>query len=315
MTTAVKRISQELVHRAHPREILVSPPSRGAEHRYHATTVTTDISPYYLDHHGRHRLDVLLMTEACRQAAISAAHRYEGLPLGVAAFFNSIDVRLSNVDMLANSSKELMITTSMEEMKLRGDGSPKQIVYSQEAVVTGSDKPVLSSRMAVQGVAEGRYPDLRAYQRNGSAAPTTASMRATFRRHQDTVEPDRVGRTQTSNVVLAGLRRTADGATAILDADLANVSLFDHDYDHYPAMVLIEAGRQLALACTERPVDWIISGCRAEFPGFAELDTQTVVVARQHGDQVEVVCRQNDVVVTEMWFELASMVAPMVGQS
>ncbi|MEU3726610.1 AfsA-related hotdog domain-containing protein [Streptomyces sp. NPDC031705] len=309
MTTAVQRISQELVHRANPREILVSPPSWDAEHRYHTMTVTTDISPYYLDHHGRHRLDLLLMTEACRQAAMSAAHRYEGLPLDVAAFFNTIDVRLSNVGTLMNSSGELLITTSIEEMKLRGDGSPKQIVYSQQAVVTGSDKPVLSSRMAVQGVAEGRYPDLRAYQRGGLAAPTTASMRATFQRHQDTAEPERVGRTQTANVVLAGLRRTADGATAILDADLANVSLFDHDYDHYPAMVLIEAGRQLALACTDRAVNWIISGCRAEFPGFAELDTPTAVVARQYGNHVEVVCRQNDLVVTRMWFELTSMVS------
>ncbi|WP_426365082.1 AfsA-related hotdog domain-containing protein [Streptomyces sp. E-08] len=310
MTTAVERTSQELVHRAHPREILVSPPNWDAEHRYQTTTVTTDISTYYLDHHGRHRLDLLLMTEACRQAAISAAHRFEGLPLGVAAFFNSIDVRLSDVDELVNSTEELVITTSMDEMRLRGDGSPKQIVYSQEAVVAGSDRPVLNARMAVQGVAKGRYPDLRAYQRNGSAAPTTASMRATFRRHRDMAEPERVGRTQTANVVLAGLRGTADGATALLDADLANASLFDHDYDHYPAMVLIEAGRQLALACTERAVDWIISGCRAEFPGFAELDTPTVVAARRYGDNVEVQARQNDVVVTRMWFELTSMARP-----
>ncbi|MFD9646217.1 AfsA-related hotdog domain-containing protein, partial [Streptomyces sp. NPDC059082] len=201
MTTAVERTSRELVHRAHPREILVSPPSWDAEHRYQTTTVTTDISTYYLDHHGRHRLDLLLMTEACRQAAISAAHRFEGLPLGVAAFFNSIDVRLSDVDVLLNSTGELVITTSMDEMRLRGDGSPKQIVYSQEAVVAGSDRPVLHARMAVQGVAQGRYPDLRAYQRNGSAAPTTAALRATFRRHRDMAEPERVGRTQTANVV------------------------------------------------------------------------------------------------------------------
>ncbi|MFD8703242.1 AfsA-related hotdog domain-containing protein [Kitasatospora sp. NPDC059648] len=307
MTTAVNRITQELVHRANPREILVSPPSWGAEHRYRTTTVTTDISSYYLDHHGRHRLDLLLMTEACRQAAISAAHRFEGVPLGVAAFFNSIDIRLGNVDTLVNSTKELVITTSMEQMRLRADGSPKQIVYSQEAVVSGSNEPVLNSRMAVQGVPKGRYADLRAYQRNGSAAPTTATMRAAFRRHRDIAEPARVGRTQTANVVLAALERTADGATALLDADLANTSLFDHDYDHYPAMVLIEAGRQLALACTDRPVDWIISGCRAEFPGFAELDTRTTVGARRSGNHVEVSCRQDDRVVTGMWFELTSM--------
>ncbi|MCG8917194.1 hypothetical protein L6E12_15515 [Actinokineospora sp. PR83] len=307
MTTSTIRTSQDLVHRANPREILVSPPSRGAGRRYHSTTVTTDISPYYLDHPARHRLDLLLMTEACRQAALSAAHLFEGLPLGVAAFFNFIDVRLSNVDELVNSASELLITTTVQEMKLRGDGSPKQIVYSQEAAVAGSDTTVLRARMAVQGVTKGRYEDLRAYQRNGSAAPSTADLRATARRHDDLTEPDRVGRTQTANVVLAGLRHTDSGATAILDADLGNASLFDHDYDHYPAMVLIEAGRQLALASTGRAVDWVITGCHAEFPQFAELDTQTVLVARRDGDQVEVRCRQDGLVVTDMRFELTPM--------
>ncbi|MGH3860533.1 AfsA-related hotdog domain-containing protein [Actinokineospora sp.] len=307
MTTLAIRTSQDLVHRANPREILVSPPRRDTERRYRSMTVTTDISPYYLDHPARHRLDLLLMTEACRQAALSAAHKFEGLPLGVAVFFNSIDVRISNVSELLKSARELTITTTMQQMKLRNDGSPKQIEYSQVAVLAGSDTPVVRSKMAVQGVSKGRYSDLRAYQRNGSAAPSTAGMRTDFRRHRDLTAPERVGRTQIANVVLAGLRIDDGGATAMLDADLSNASLFDHDYDHYPAMVLIEAGRQLALAGTRRPVDWIVSGFHAEFPQFAELDTPTVLVARQHQDRVEVRCLQNDLVVTDMCFELTSM--------
>jgi hypothetical protein len=162
--------------------------------------------------------------------------------------------------------------------------------------------------MAVQGLPKGRYPELRAYQRGGSPAPTTAGLRSggaprTARTALGT--PEGVGRAQADNVVIAGMRSEAGALVADLAPDFANASLFDHDYDHFPAMVLIEAGRQLALAGTGDPAGHLVTGVRAGFEHFAELDLPIRLVARQGERRVEVDCLQGDLPVTRMSFALA----------
>ncbi|MDQ3786240.1 MAG: hypothetical protein M3422_03235, partial [Actinomycetota bacterium] len=90
MTTAY-RASRELIHRANDREVLVSAPWRAADGTYQCTTVTTDLSAYYLDHPAGHRSDLVLVTEACRQAALGVTHRFEGLSHDIAFFINTIE--------------------------------------------------------------------------------------------------------------------------------------------------------------------------------------------------------------------------------
>ncbi|WP_328537737.1 AfsA-related hotdog domain-containing protein [Streptomyces sp. NBC_00344] len=312
MTTAVTmtntRVRRDLVHRANEAEILVSPPWRAAEGEYGSTTVTTGISPYYLDHVGTRRLDVLLLIEAGRQAALSAAHEFEGLSSDIAFFFNSIDVAITDPAALASGEGELTIETAFDELRLRRDGTPKQVRYTQRGTDT-SGRMVLRTSMAVQGVPKGSYEELRAYQREGSTAPTTAGLRSGLRsgpaRRADLIPAGDVARTQATNVVLADLRTEASGVTAALAPDFANPGLFDHDYDHYPAMVLIEAGRQLALASAQRVTDQVVTGVRATFGHFAELDRETRIVAR-HGERwTDMECVQDGVAVTRMSFQLA----------
>jgi 2-oxo-3-(phosphooxy)propyl 3-oxoalkanoate synthase len=301
--TTDRRASRDLIHRAHDREVLVSPPWRAEEGAYGSRTVTTDISTYYLDHPTAHWADLLLLTEACRQAALSVTHQFEGLPRDIAFFINSIEVEVSDVHALVDSGRELMITTLVEQLRLRGNGSPKRISYSQLGPI-GAGGAAMRTTMTVQGVPKDLYRELRAYQRGGTAAPTTADLRDSVRRRDGLSAPATVGRTQTANVVLAELRVDGERSSATLAPDFSNASLFDHDYDHFPAMVLLEAGRQLALAGTPNPSRWIATGVHAEFLRFAELDRTTTFTAHRHGDRTEIVCAQHDVTVTRMSFDL-----------
>jgi hypothetical protein len=297
------RVSKDLIHRAHDQEILVSPPWRAAAGGYGTTTVTGGIGPYYRDHPVTHRADLLLLIEACRQAALSVAHLFEGLAPDIAFFFNSIAVDVSDLGALLDDGPELTITTAFQQMRLRGNGSPRQIRYTQLAAA-GPGRPAVQTAMSVQGVPRDRYPELRRYDRAGSVPPTTADLRATARERSGTCVPAAVGRTRATNVVLADLQVGAERSSARLAPDFANASLFDHDYDHYPALVLLEAGRQLALASTGDPSRSVVTAVRAEFPRFAELDIPAVVTARRDGSRTEVMCRQHDVVVTRMSFGL-----------
>jgi hypothetical protein len=304
MTTMDRRVSRDLIHRANDREVLVSAPRRGEGGRYESATVTTDISGYYLDHPTSHWADLLLLTEACRQAALSVTHEFEGLSQDIAFFINSLEVRVSDIHALVTLGREMVITTLVEQLRLRGDGSPKRISYSQLGPI-GSGGAAMQTTMTVQGVPKARYRELRAYQRDRSVPPTTADLRDTTRRRDGLSAPPTVGRTQTANVVLADLRLDGDRSSATLAPDFANASLFDHDYDHLPAMVLLEAGRQLTLAGTRHPSRWIATGMRAEFPRFAELDRTATITGQRQGNRTQVVCAQDGVAVTRMSFELA----------
>ena len=299
---SAERVRRDLVHRANEQEILVSPPWRTPQGEYGGATVTVDIGPYYRDHPGNRWLDVLLLIEAGRQAALSAAHEFEGLSDDIAFFFNSIDMEVTDLASLGGLDGELTLTTTFEELRLRSDGAPKQIAYTQRGT-DSTGRPLVRTSMTVQGVPKRRYPELRAYQRDGSAAPTTAALRTGAGRPADLSTPASVARTQAANVVLAGLRAEEGGLGALLAPDFANASLFDHDYDHFPAMVLIEAGRQLALAGTGRPAEHVVTAVRATFEHFAELDRETRLVARHDGRWVDVECVQDGLVVTRMSFE------------
>lgn len=311
------RVRRSLVHRANEQEVLVSPPWRAATGEFGAATVTTAVSPYYRDHPGTHLLDLLLLIEASRQAALSAAHEFEGLSNDIAFFFNSIDVEITDPESLAVVGGELTIATVFEQLRLRGDGSPKQIEYTQRAAdsadsadITG--RSVLRTSMAVQGVPKDRYQELRAYQRSGSIPPTTGGLRPDVGRRAGLSTPESVARQSEANVVLADVRSEAGGLSAALAPDFANASLFDHDYDHYPAMVLIEAGRQLALLGTERPAEHLVTAVRATFAQFAELDAETRVVSSRREEWVDVECVQGGLVVTRMSFRLTP-VGPIGG--
>jgi len=301
--TAALRVPRDLIHRASDQEVLVSAPWRTAESTYRNTVVTAGISGYYLDHPVTCRADLLLLTEACRQAAISVLHQFEGLPLDTALFINSIEAEICDVRALVNPRREITITTLTGQMRLRADGSPKKISCTQLGHA-GPGRAAIRTVMTVQGVPKQRYPELRAYQRDGSVPPTTAGLRAAWLRRDGLSAPAAVGRTQLANVMLAGLRIQAGQSSAALAPDFANPSLFDHDYDHYPAMVLLEAGRQLALAGTRNPSRRIATRAHAQFLHFAELDRPVTFRARCQGNRTEMECLQNDVAVTRMCFDL-----------
>lgn len=298
------RVRRDLVHRANEEEILVSEPRRSAGGGYDSETVTDGVSPYYRDHPGADRRDVLLLIEASRQAALSAAHEFEGLSRDIAFFFNSVEVEITGGTSPAVLRDELTLHTDFEELRLRSDGTPKQIAYTQHGV-DSDGRTVVRTSMAVQGVPKERYRELRAYQRDGSPAPTTVGLRAGGGRHPVPADPSRVARRRAENVVLAELRIEAGGGTALLAPDFANASLFDHDYDHYPAMVLIEAGRQLVLASTPRPEQHMVTAVRSSFAHFAELDKPTHITARHVEKWIDVQCVQDGLVVTRMSFRSA----------
>jgi hypothetical protein len=127
------------------------------------------------------------------------------------------------------------------------------------------------------GTAKSRdYGKLRYLQRR-SVPPLTVDLLDTLRsRPADT---ERVGRRNEANVVLGEPLHLDDTVSAQVEPLFTNKSLFDHTYDHIPAMVMSEAARQLAHLAGISTRSTVV-GCDAVFTRYAELDSPLVATAR-----------------------------------
>jgi hypothetical protein len=97
------------------------------------------------------------------------------------------------------------------------------------------------------------------------------------------LSPAAVGRDREDAVVLAAL----DGRPGEwrLRPDTGHPALFDHESDHIPGMVLVEAFRQATLvrAGQDAPGSWAIHSVQASFLSFGELGQPVTVTAEPEG--------------------------------
>lgn len=164
--------------------------------------------------------------------------------------------------------------------------------------------------MDVLMLSPSEHDALRHAQRQGPAL-STADM--ADRSHPAQVPAHLVGRVHPMNVVLADPRSTGHGHSALVSPRFGNRALFDHEYDHLPALILTEAARQMVLllaagGSVDGPVvagagGPVVAGIDARFSRFAELDAPviaTTAVTGLPGDRVPVVFTQESTQIAEV---------------
>lgn len=90
--------------------------------------------------------------------------------------------------------------------------------------------------------------------------------------------PHVVGRFDPRNVVVGVRARDGHETRGELVVDTAHPGLFDHELDHVPGTLLLEAARQIALAHVGTDVR--IAAVRSSFGRFVELDRPARCIAR-----------------------------------
>ncbi|MFE2639151.1 AfsA-related hotdog domain-containing protein [Streptomyces scopuliridis] len=285
-------VDRHLVHRAAVAEVFVTDARRIGESVFLAGAQTPLSHSYYNDHIQRSALtDVLLVLEACRQAAVCGGHTFLDIGMDTSFLVNEVSVQLRNPRALRTGSDpgELQLLTEYPAVRMKAD-RVRQVGVAQELTFNGAAVGV--STMRVSAMTKSEYEALRGYQRGG-IAPTTREVPRPDR--SGVLAPPQVGRTSPGNVVLAEPFFDGGRLTARLLPDFDNRSLFDHDYDHFPAMTLLEGARQLALLAAfwsgRQLRNTHVLGMDAAFLRFAELDTPVVLsaaVPRGGQDTVEV---------------------------
>ncbi|NYV75104.1 AfsA-related hotdog domain-containing protein [Streptomyces sp. UH6] len=273
---------------------------------------------YYSDHQEQPRLhDSLLLLEAGRQAAIAGSHTNAGVPVGTMAIVHGFRFSLRNLDALriGDEAGEPRIDTDFYGKTARHNGRYRkgrleQRIYMGDVHVGDHTMDVLFLK--------GDENEILRHSQRGTPAPLSTDL-TEVPGAPTRVDPARVGRANPLNVVLAGPEFDGETVTAVVAPRLDNPALFDHAYDHLPAMTLVEGARQLALlavgAATGSASPGYASGYEGSFHRFAELDvplTATAHRTREDGGRhaVRVRFRQDDQEIAELTVTVVDAARP-----
>ncbi|MGZ3116037.1 ScbA/BarX family gamma-butyrolactone biosynthesis protein [Streptomyces sp. H62] len=273
--TFARTIDRALVHRAAVSEVLVTDLVRTGPEDFLAGAQLPIGHPYFSDHvRTPVTYDFLLLLEAARQAGVAASHRQLGISLDTTFLVNNWSIRIEDPLALAPGDRpgELALAGTVTPVTAR-NGRLRGV--SSEVALSIAGRPVARTRIDVGTAKSADYGKLRFLQRR-STPPLTTELTDLLRSRPAAAAE--VGRTHPANVVLGEPSLQGDSVSAQVEPLFENKSLFDHTYDHVPAMVLTEAARQLA-HLSGVPTDATVTGCTADFTRFAELDSPLVATA------------------------------------
>lgn len=233
---------------------------------------------YYGDHLGP-GVDSLLLMECCRQAATYLAHHELGVARDSAFMVSEWSLDLTPADGrpgLPDAAPtggrppgRLSIETTVTDRKSRG-GVVRGARFLMRLHLDG--RFLGSADIGAKYIPAEEAAIVRSHRRR-TAPPQSTSLDATPA--GTPVPPASVGRRTPTNVVLYDAGDDAGAVRARVAVPPSHATHFDHPQDHYTAMTLLEASRQLVLLALERVGETlpVVTGYRARFVQFAELDS------------------------------------------
>ncbi|MHC5264357.1 ScbA/BarX family gamma-butyrolactone biosynthesis protein [Streptomyces sp. UC4497] len=259
--TLTTTVPKELVHRASVAEVLLTGWRRIDDTHFAVSGQWPRGHSFFSPVQERH--DPLIVAESFRQAAILLAHAEFGVELDqhFLMWDMSIDVRPEHLSVgSAPATVELDITchdVTWRRGKLAG------IRY--EATFRRDGRIVATAGGSCTCTSPAVYRRLRGRQLDEPGAPLPLSA---------PMAPQNVGRTSPMDVVLSPTERPARW---VLRSDTRHPVLFDHQGDHVPGMVLLEAARQATVATLGQGA--FPRSMASRFLRYVELDAPCVVEA------------------------------------
>lgn len=272
-----------LLHRGNPSEAFLTDAIQTGPRTFVAAALLPETHAHYLG-----PTDPMLLLECARQAETYAAHTMYGVELDAKFVLRNWSAELARG---GPQTSELTLTVITRNPKLMRDRI-RGLDYDFELWSGGAR--VGRVLMEVGYVSGAAYSVLRSRKHNGPP-PSSDDLVPTPGRP---VEPARVGRDRDTDTVLRNVEAGPRAVTAVLRVPVENPSLFDHAQDHVPAMVLMEAARQLAGLATHEwggpaPDATRMVDMASSFGAYAELTEPIELTAKPDGGAVEVRFRQS----------------------
>ncbi|MEV7192540.1 ScbA/BarX family gamma-butyrolactone biosynthesis protein [Streptomyces sp. NPDC093510] len=257
-------VPAEYVHRAALAEVFLTDCEKTGESTFVLTGQWPRAHTFFSTPDGRHH-DHLQACETLRQTGIYLAHAEFGIPLGHHFVMQDMTVT-TRPEHLAIGTAPTRLTLNTTLTRTRR--SPN---FTISLTITNEHGDTLST-----GYGHFTCISPAAYQRLRAANPTnphptdpTAHTLDALRHIPTHQDPTTYGRVHPRDLVLAP---THQPHLYRLNPDPAHPILFDHDGDHIPGMVLIEAARQATHPHPD-PANTHLTHTHTEFHHYVELIT------------------------------------------
>ncbi|MEE2052053.1 ScbA/BarX family gamma-butyrolactone biosynthesis protein, partial [Nocardiopsis tropica] len=278
-----RTLDRTVVHRESLAEVFVTDTQPLGDDAHAAAAQLPRSHAYYGDHLLRPRLhDPVLLLEACRQVGLAIAHTHYGVPFDHKFVLTTLGINITRPERMAVGSAPcaLRMLCSVEDKRVK---EGRVVGYDARFRLFVDGTEVGNAVVGLRFKSPASYGALRLSNRSGAPVPSTETFDFTVT--GEVPAPYLVGRSNGDNVVLTGLAGDGDAVSASLRVLPQHPSLFDHAQDHLPGMVLIEAGRQLALNTLlevqgTSPAKAYPAEITATFTSFGELEPRTEVRAR-----------------------------------
>ncbi len=261
-----------LIHRRNPSEAFLTSAVRTGPEGFAAAALLPPAHPHYTSHTGPSRgQDPMLLLECARQAETYAAHTMYGVEPDARFILRTWSAEFIPRAARGANRPVALRMKAVTSNPLRVRDQLRRLDYDLELHAAGERAGRV--RMDVSYLSAAAYLVIRSRKRRGSprscAGPVSAAGCP--------VDPARVGRVRATDTLLLEAASAGGEVWARLRVPTENVSLFDHAQDHIPAMVLVEAARQLATLATAHwggpaPRHAQMVAMSASFADYTELD-------------------------------------------
>ncbi|MFE3188349.1 ScbA/BarX family gamma-butyrolactone biosynthesis protein [Nocardia sp. NPDC059240] len=272
----VRTVPRALAHRHAVAEVFVTSLDAEAEDSFVVGAQLPRMHGHYGDHAGvlGEYHDLIAVMEAARQASIAVTHEFYDVPTD-SAFL----VRTFNGTGIDSIAWEIGSAPADLELRVRALRE-----HRRGEALEGLDLVLdISCGGAAMGTVDGSFSWVdprqwsairRGYRKQLGLGPFETPASAGPR-----AAAALVGRENPRNVVIGVPEATPARARAAVIADTTHPILFDHQLDHVPGNLLIEACRQTALTMGADPRRLV--SVTSAFDQFVELDLPSVCVAER----------------------------------
>jgi hypothetical protein len=284
-------VPRALVHRQSVAEVFITDSVAAATNGIGRSEASFEVAAQLPRGHvvGEHSAsyDFLLIVEVLRQAGVFVAHQHLDVPLESAFIFKELSYKVRSLEALRIGPRPAHVVVVMNVRPERNRAG-RVLGFEFDGTMLVDGVPALEGSGGLVFVSRRAFGVLRAKGRD--SAHSSRSGPAPMSRLAP-APPAALGRRDPRNVVVT--EPTVDPlgkAQARVVVNTAHPHLFDHQLDHIPGNLQLEAARQLAVAAVARlhglfPDELVVTGVVGEFTDFAELDLTTTVTAQAGGVQ------------------------------
>lgn len=287
-------------HKTHKHEVFLSG-CVFSNYEYNASAFLTE--HHYFCDHVKPITDLMFILECARQAETYIVHKYEHQSMDTKFILTGWSCEFSD-----NFSPVIDLLGQFISFKITTDNSrrarDKLISQDYKINVFLNGLCIAKINMSVKYMTSEAYNKIRIKIIN----KINTKAKFIFDKNMN-VQPKYVYRRDGDNVVVRMPEFERDKVTSELTVNMNNTAYFDHAQDHYPAMVLMEAGKQncqLLVSGFNSGKTPILTAMKSRFLHYAEFDKEVKIVsvkapcAKENQNTFNVRLRQGGVDIAEM---------------